>query len=472
MSAPKAFKKTMLGVSLIHGQFRALAIVKGQTVGTWVCPDPLTSFDHLGEVLAEAIRETNFSGNRVSFLVEDLTCVHQYHLVPPMKTADMEMYLNRMADQEKACDGPAVWRYRKAVAGRGRTGFLLDVWPKEHVDQLVRACQEQQLHPMQMFPLSAAFMDQILTVGAEPDEVVLLITKAWDKVVFVIATGDGKPLFDRFLMSTEDNGIDPERIGREVTRSLLFTTQQLKQRVTQVWLMGEDEQLTAEDLQPHVTIPVLPSPIQPDPSYWIWVSLMLAPNHPSNFIPQEVRKAPQRKLMRKVTAGVMVGLVCFSISTTGIIEGLIDQGQKVTASIEPRTQALTRERDVWQARYAEINDVQAKIQALEAQSQPPIPSWFMSYLANVVPQELILTKVDIRQTEGQWVVELTGNGSEDFTRSAEQLTRLERELIDGPFHMVVTQSWRDTWLNTLRRGVRFNDNNLETRMFALKGTIG
>jgi len=472
MSAPKAFKKTMLGVSLIHGQFRALAVVKGQTVGNWVCPYPITSFDHLSEVLAEAIRETNFSGNRVSFLVEDLACVHQYHLVPPMKTADMEMYLNRMADQEKACDGPAVWRYRKAIAGRGRTGFLLDVWPKEHVDHLVRACQEQQLLPLQMFPLSAAFMDQILTVGAEPDEVVLLITKAWDKVVFVVATGDGKPLFDRFLMSAEDNGIDPERIGREVTRSILFATQQLKERVSQVWLMGEDDQLTAETLQPHVTIPVLPSPIQPDPSYWIWVSLMLAPNHPSNFIPPEVRKAPQRKLMRKVSAGVMVGLACLSISTTGVIEGLIDQGKKVTASIEPRTQALIRERDAWQARYAEINEVQAKIQVLEAQSQPPIPAWFMSYLANVVPKALILTNVALRQSEGQWVVEMTGKGSEDFTQSAEQLTRLERELTEGPFHMVMTQSWRDTWLNTLRRGVRFNNNNQETRVFALKGTIG
>ena len=83
MAAGKPFKKTMLGVSLIHGQFRALAVVKGQTVGNWVCPDPIHSFAHLGEVLAEAIRETNFPGNRVSFLVEDLSCVHQYHLVPP-----------------------------------------------------------------------------------------------------------------------------------------------------------------------------------------------------------------------------------------------------------------------------------------------------------------------------------------------------------------------------------------------------
>lgn len=471
MATGKPFKKTMLGVSLIHGQFRALAVVKGQTTGSWVCPSPIESITQLREALAEAVHATNFKGNRVSFLVENSDCVHQYHLVPPMKAADMEIYLNRMADQEKAREGPAVWRYRKAIAGRGRVGFLLDVWPQDHVDQLVQACQEQQLHPIQMFPLSAAFMDQILTVGAEPDEVVLLITKAWDKVVFVIATGDGKPLFDRFLMSTEDGGIDPERIGREVTRSLLFATQQLGQRVSQVWLMGEDESLTAESLQPHVTVPVLPSPILPDPAYWIWVSLTLAANHPCNFIPVDVRKAPQRKLMRKVSAGIMVGLACLSLSTTGVIEGLIEQGQKVTASIEPRTQALTLERDAWQARYAEIADIRTKVDVLNAQFHTPVPAWFMSYLGTVVPKDLIVTKVTVGKKEGQWIVEMTGKGSEDFTQSAEQLTLLERELVEGPFHMVMTQSWQDTWIETLHRGVRFADKQ-GTRVFALKGTIG
>ena len=87
MATGKPFKKTMLGVSLIHGQFRALAVVKGQTVGSWVCPYPIESFDHLGSVLAEAVRATRFPGKRVGFLVEDVSCVHQYHLVPPMKTA-------------------------------------------------------------------------------------------------------------------------------------------------------------------------------------------------------------------------------------------------------------------------------------------------------------------------------------------------------------------------------------------------
>ena len=471
MATGKAFKKTMLGVSLIHGQFRALAVVKGHTVGSWVCPHPIESFDHLGEVLAEAVRETNFKGTRVGFLVEDLACVHQYHLVPPMKTADMEIYLNRMADQEKVCEGPAVWRYRKALAGRGRTGFLLDVWPKDHVDKLVQACQEQNLTPIQMFPLSAAFMDQILTVGAEPDEVVLLVTRAWDKVVLVVATGDGKPLFDRFLMSTDEIKIDHERLGREVTRSMLFATQQLGQRVSQVWLMGEGEPFVAEELQPHVTIPVIPSPILPDPSYWIWVSLTLAANHPFNFIPLEVRKAPMRRVMKKVSAGVMVGLACLSISTTGLIEGLVAQGQEYSASIEPEIQSLVQERDAWQTRYAELADLRMKVDTVKGLYEPPLQGWFMSYLGNIVPEGLILSKVMVEREEGQWVVEIKGYGQDNFNASAEQLTLLEQELTEGPFHVVMTQSWREAWLAKLRQGVRVNDTK-EARGFSLIGHIG
>jgi len=167
----------------------------------------------------------------------------------------------------------------------------------------------------------------------------------------------------------------------------------------------------------------------------------------------------------------MVGLACLSISTTGMIEGLINQGQRVSAAMEPKTQELTRELDAWQAQYAQVADTRMKIEALKSNYQPPIPAWFMSYLANVVPPDLILTKVSVRQRDGQWVVDMTGRGGADFSRSAEQLTSLERELAEGPFHMVMTNSWRDTWLETLRRGVRFGDQQ-RAKEFAIQGTIG
>lgn len=461
----------MLGVSLIHGQFRALSVVKGHTAGSWVCPEPITSFEYLGSVLAQAVRETRFPGSQVGFLLEDTQCVHQYHLVPPMKTADLEVYLARMAGQEKACEGPAVWRYRKSITGRGRTGFLLDVWPKEHVDHLVDACTEQELTPVQMFPLSAIFVDQIRALSAEPDDVVLLVTRAWDKVVFVVATGDGKPLFDRFLMSVDEVGLDHERIGREVSRSMLFATQQLGQRVDQVWVMGEQGQLTAEGLQPHVTVPVFPSPILPDPSYWIWVMLTLSPTHPFNFIPKDIRMAPQRRAMRRLTAALLVGLACLSVSATGFIEAMVNRGQELTTSMASSTQDLTRDRDQWQQRLADMADLRMNLQTAHALHHPPVPGWFAGYVSEIFPRGLVLKKLEVHRVSDTWLVHLAGYGQDTLPESAKQLAVFEQELQDGQFHVVVTKSWRESWLKNLRRGIRSNANQ-ESQSFEIMGQIG
>ena len=471
MAMGKPLKKTMLGVSLIHGQLHALAIVKGQATGSWVCPDPLESFEHLGPVLERAVRETRFPGRQVGFLLEDNQCVHQYHLVPPMKTNDLEVYLARMADQEKKCAGPAVWRYRKSNAGRGRTGFLLDVWPKEHVDRLVEACTEQELTPVQMFPLSAVFVDQIRALSAEPDEVVLLVTRAWDKVVLIVATGDGKPLFDRFLMSIDEVGLDHERIGREVSRSMLFATQQLGQRVSQVWVMGEGDQLTAEGLQPHVTVPVFPSPILPDPGYWIWVALTLSPAHPFNFIPKEVRKAPMRRAMKKATAALMVGLACLSVSATGFIEAMVNRGQELTSNMEHSLLDLTRDRDQWYQRHADMADLGMKVQMGRALHRPPVPGWFAGYVPGILPPSLVLKKLEVRRESDKWLVHITGYGQDSLPKSATQLAAFEQELKDGRFHVVVTKSWRESWIDNLRQGIRPNAT-VESQKFELIGEIG
>lgn len=256
--------KTILGVSLIYGQFRAMAVVKGHIAGSWVFPGLVHTADDLRTALQEAIRATNFPGQLVSFLVEDTRLMHNYHLVPQMKQADLDQFLERIAIQEKATEGPVVWRYRRAHQAKERIGLLLDIWPQSLVNEFISVCEDLSLRPVHLLPLSAVFVDQVRMLATSTKKVLLLVTQMAGKVVFVVATGDGKPLFDRFLSSTKDEVLDPERIGREIIRSVLFAQQQLRKQITQVWVMGETEELSAERLQPFVELPILPSPMKPD----------------------------------------------------------------------------------------------------------------------------------------------------------------------------------------------------------------
>lgn len=458
MSASKVFKKTILGVSLIHGQFRALAVEKGQTSKTYEHPGLVRSADELCFALQKALLATQFSGRLVGFLLEDSNMLHQYHLVPPMAQSDLEQYLERMVNQDKPFPEAAVWRYRQAVRGRERTGLLLDVLPQSFMTDLVRICGELNLTPLHLFPLSAVFVDQVRILAAEPEDNLLLVTQAAGKLVFVVATGDGTPLFDRYLQASPDGVEDPERIGREIKRSLAFANQQLGKQVTQVWVMGEGEALHVDTLQPSVEIPVLQSPMTPDPAYWIWVGVGLPPAHASNFIPKEVRTGPARRAMAKVSIAAIAGLVCLSVTMSGLVEGLIAQDRHVQSKFLTASQALERKKDEWRLRYQEIEAKQQWIRDVEALHQPPVIGWFLSSLSTMLPSEIVLTSVLVNEEAGGWKVELTGQVPKDFRVSAAQLEIFEQRLTDGPFHLTVITSWRESWVKSLHQGTYGTDS--------------
>ena len=462
--------KTILGVSLIYGQFRAMAVVKGHIAGSWVFPGLVNTADDLRTALQEAIRATNFPGQLVSFLVEDTRLMHNYHLVPQMKQADLDRFLERIAIQEKATEGPVVWRYRRAHQAKERIGLLLDIWPQSLVNEFITVCEDLSLRPVHLLPLSAVFVDQVRMLATSTKKVLLLVTQMAGKVVFVVATGDGKPLFDRFLSSPKDEVLDPERIGREIIRSVLFAQQQLRKQITQVWVMGETEELSAERLQPFVELPILPSPMKPDPSYWIWVGVMLPATHSSNFIPWEVRTAPIRRVVSKFVVGMVVGLGCASITTGGLIEGLLVRERGISSALSPETRALVQEKRDWNLRYQTLADKQVWVKAVMDEEPSPVIGWFLGYLPDILPRGVTLTKVSLAVQEQGWGLELRGEASKDLRLSAKALAVFEQRLMESPYRVNITKSWRDTWVEQLRQGATSSDDQ-QGRPFLIEGQI-
>ena len=471
MASNKPFNKTILGISLIHGHLKALPVVKGQTMGNWEYPGTVDTPEQLRHALSEAIRETNFTGKYVSWLVEDFRMVHQYHLVPPMAGADLDRYLDRMVNQDNTSGEPLIWRHRKALKGRERSGLLLDVWPQSLVDEIIQVSQDQGLTPLHLFPLASVFVDQVRFLAAEPTDILLLVTQAAGKIVFVIARGDGMPLFDRYLSAQYDEFRDPKRISGEIIRSILFSKQQLGQQVNHVWVMGESEQLSAEVLQPFVEIPILQSPITPDPSYWIWVGMNLSSTHASNFVPKEIRTAPRRKMFAKVTVAVMVGFVCLSVSMSGLVEGLVARDQDLQKSLSQQTQALEQKKQTWESRHQALDTQRQWVQQIEALDQPPVVGWFLSTIPNMVPDELVLTSISVDHTDQQWRIELQGQAPQDFRISSVKLAELEQRLQDSAFQIQISRSWRDSWLKELRQGTQASGRNRK-QPWVIEGLMG
>ena len=112
-----------------------------------------------------------------------------------------------------------------------------------------------------------------------------------------------------------------------------------------------------------------------------------------------------------------------------------------------------------------------KMEKANALHYPPVPGWFAGYVSEVLPRGLVLKKLEVRRESDKWLVHIAGYGQDTLPKSAKQLAAFEQELQDGRFHVVVTKSWRESWLTNLRRGIRPNANE-ESQTFELMGQIG
>ena len=463
-------KKTVLGVSLIEGRLRALAVVKDQVTANWEYPHGIETSEQVQTALAEAIKETQYPGKKVSFLIDDKRFVHQYLQVPAMKLADLRLYLTNAVDEMKTWEGSTAWRFRTTQEARGKMGVLLDIWPQEFVDELIMSCQALELTPALIVPLSATFGEQVRSLPLENEDIVLLVTLMSNNITLLVAKGDGTPLFERFLGPTCE-GVDPsERIGREITRSILFCSQQFGINVSQIWMFGESSSVSVSSVQPFVGLTIMQSPMNPDPSYWIWVSLSLSVKSPCNFTSSDVRLAPLRKLLMKLTAAAVLGFLILGVGLSSFLQGRLVGEQGLSSALASQSSELSKEKEEWQTRLQALARQQARTRQIMEERSLPLPGWMLGYLGNVLPPELTLNKTLITRGVNEWKVELTGMAPGDLVVGSQTLATFEARLREGPFHVEFTNDWRGAWLQEVS-GQQQQDSSLRPRQFSMHGRI-
>ncbi|MDH5297326.1 MAG: hypothetical protein OEW26_09375, partial [Nitrospirota bacterium] len=264
-------KQPILSVSLLNGRFKALSIINNSIHLGWEKPGMVVSPHMLRQALQEAIHHTEFSGTQIAMMFEDPRFISRTLQLPPMFLTDLLPILDRKVQQEKTCEGPAAWRYRMGLESRGKLNIHLEIWPQHFIDEIVQICQDFGLSLRQLAPLSALAENQLSTLPVKPGEGSLLVTMLEGKIMFIAGRDDGTLLWARHLFPVQDWVPLGERVATEANRTIMFITQQAKVTIPHIWFLGEEERLTVGEIQPHVTTPLLPFPINPDWKYWLWV---------------------------------------------------------------------------------------------------------------------------------------------------------------------------------------------------------
>lgn len=438
---------TILSVSLVNGRFRAMSIINDSIHKSWEKPGILLRSKGLYQAISDAIDHTEFPGTDISILVEDSRCMTLAVQLPAMSTTDLLPILERKANQAKTWEGPAVWRHHIGMQARGKESIHLEVWPQSFIDEIIQVCEDLDLQLQLFAPLSSLSESQLSTLSIEPGEATILIFILEGKVTFLAAGEDGAPILTRHLAPAQDWVPLGERIGTEVNRTIMFITQQLNVTIPHIWFLAEEEHLTLDEVQPHVSTPVLSCPVKPDWKYWLWVAATLPLNITNNFTPFEVRRAPLRKMFTKTLAAAIAGFVILGVGTTGIIEGYFSKNKDHLQTTTAQAVALQEDQQHWKSQLVTIHTKRQWAQNITGTKAPSLEGPLLSHLGNVIPPQMILHKASIKKIDNAWDVELVGSTTVKLDSTLLLVDELARELAQGPYHVTVQEGWRDQLLS-------------------------
>jgi hypothetical protein len=461
---------TVLSVSLINGRFRAMSIVNDTIDQSWERPGVIVNLALLQSAISDAIHHTQFPGTRISILVEDRRCLSLTLQLPAMPLTDLVPILERKAQQVKSCEEPAAWRYYLGIQGKGKQSVHLEIFPQSFIDEITQICEHLDLELQQLAPLSALSESQLSTLSIEPGEATILISMLEGKVTFIAGGEDGRLLLTRHLAPVQDWVPLGERVGTEVNRTIMFITQQANVHIPRIWFLGEEERLTLEEVQPHVSTPIFPCPIKPDWKYWLWIGATLPNNLSNNFTPLEVLRAPFKKLLTKTLAAAIIGFLIVSVGATGILEGYFAKNQERFQTAAAQALALRENQQQWVSRLVTIQTQQQWVQAITEKKFPSLEGPLLSYLGNVIPPQMILYKTVIKRTNDMWNLELAGRTSTNLPSTLLLIDKLARELAQGPYHVRVQEGWRDQLLNQTNSQA-LSEHSQPNYQWTLKGNL-
>src|SRR5213593_580121 len=114
------------------------------------------------------------------------------------------------------------------------------------------------------------------------------------------------------------------------------------------------------------------------------------------------------------------------------------QFRKLESKVEP----MQLHNAALQDREREFLQKKQFVKIVSDEKVAPVPGWFLGYLGDIVPEELLLGQVRLNREDDRWHVELSGTLQPTTNQApakalADAVATLKTNLAQGPFHVQV-----------------------------------
>jgi hypothetical protein len=437
--------KHALCVSLLGGQFKAMALRRGAVVNPWEASGPVDDLVGVTGVLAEAVLGTRAEGKTVTMVLAHARVLDQVVEVPPVKHRMLERLLQRRAEGMRTFSGEAAWSRQAALPTRKGQAWLLHVCPRVLLDQLARGCEQAGLQLVRVLPATAVLAAQLKHLPIAKDEVALLVAETGPTTTIVIGRNDGRVCLARTLQFNWST--QPERVQVDLTRSIGFAEQQSGLTVRSVWLFGKDAEGQVPVLGELLKLPVQLSPVVWTPHYWAEQAGRLPEREDGNLVSMETRQAPQRRRLLTATGVLLFLLLASAIGAAAVLEFIRGNELVEIESLKGQIRELEVQRSDFRQKFAELERMEQTIRVVQEERVSPLPGWFLAYLGQVVPEDLLVTALEVTRTNDLWMIRLAGVGQlgpANNGASAPELSQvvagLAGTLATGPLRLEVTRA--------------------------------
>jgi hypothetical protein len=437
---------TMLSLSLLNGQLKAVAFNRGKVTGQWECPEPVSDFSGFAPTLRKIIEETHYTGNQASLVLAHPRLTQQLIETPPVKGWNLRAFLERRVKQFKASATDAAWSYQPTLPAKNAQTVLLHLTSKSFLDQLAQACRLRGLRLTTILPATVVLSRQLAQLPVSNDEVVLLAAETGSGTSVVVGRRDGRIYLGRSLSSSWKTS--PERVNTDLNRTVLYIKQQFGTTVNSVWLFGQGAEEQSAALQAVVGVSVQLSPVAPEPFYWNLEAARLSADAPGNLITVEQQKAPQRRVLARVTAVMIVVLAIAALVIAAVVQTLARDRQVQLEKLGVELAGLQERKGKLDQREAALQRQKDFIRIVSEEKVPAVAGWFLGHLGHIVPGDLLLTNLDVKLDNDLWRVQLAGTVQPAmYPDSAElaitSVAALMEELAGGPFHLEISREGSD-----------------------------
>jgi hypothetical protein len=435
---------TTLSVSWLNSQFKAVAVHRGTVVETWERPGTTDGPEHFDAFVREAVHETGYRGQNVTLVLTHPRLAQQLVDLPPVKGKKLQKLIQHQARQQKLFQGEAAWASQACPPGKAAQRVVLHLLPKQLVSQLVLGCKRNGLRLAAVVPTSAVLHQQFVHLGLEKDEVGLLAAETAGSTTLAAGGSDGRVLLARTLPGSWNE--DPHRLGVDLNRTALFISQQYSSPINRgLWLFGPGAEEQVEAIQRHIQLPVDLSPALDEPFYWAIEVLKLPAKQTPNLISRDLQEQPQRRVFATAIAIITMLVVIASLMASSYFLSQARQEATTVDAIAKDVARLQSTKAELETLDKELSRKKQVIRLVLGERPPPTPAWFLAYLGDVVPSDLVVTNLHIAREEDYYRVQLAGTlqktkSNPDSQEGADPVEVLKARLSGPPFHLRIAET--------------------------------